>query len=295
MKIAITGAAGFVGRNLSAHLIEQGHIVTGIDISTSQSSVNNSAYRYIKADTRLPGSWQEAISEADVTVNLAGKNIFGIWTPGYKKEVYESRVMTTKNVADALKTGSTLINASASGYYGNRADTMLTEDKECGDDFLAGVCRDWENEASRAEGKNARIVILRFGIIIGRKEGALKSMLPAYRFGLGGALGSGRQWFAWIHKDDLIGAITFAISNNISGIFNTCSPGLITQGQFSKSLAKAVGMPEFFPVPRILLVTFLGDFGKAITASQRAVPQKLIDLGFEFKYNDIDKALSDSL
>lgn len=295
MKIAITGAAGFLGRNLSSHLLEHGYSVTGIDIVGNQVLNHNGSYDYIQADTRVPGSWQKAVSEADVTVNLAGKNIFGIWTPGYKKDLYESRVLTTKNVADAVRSDSTLINASAVGFYGDRGDLILTEDETCGEDFLARVCTDWEKEANKAGQKNVRIVILRFGIIIGRKEGALNKMLPAYRFGLGGALGSGKQWFAWIHKEDIIEIVKFAISNNISGAFNACSPDLITQGQFSKSLAKIVGISEFFPVPRILLTSVLGDFGKALTSSQRAVPQKLIDLGFDFKYKDIDTALSDSL
>lgn len=295
MKIAITGAAGFVGRNLSSYLLEHGYAVTGIDIVDNQVLYNNSAYVYIKADTRMPGSWQEAINEADITVNLAGKNIFGVWTPGYKKDIYESRVLTTRNVAGAVKKGSTLISASAVGFYGDKGDSILTEDEACGDDFLAGVCSDWEKEADKAGQNNVRIVILRFGIIIGRKEGALTRMLPLYRLGAGGSLGSGKQWFAWIHKEDLIEIIKFAISNNISGAFNTCSPGLITQGQFSNSLARIVKMPEFFPIPKILLTSFFGDFGKTLTSSQKAVPQKLVDLGFEFKYKDINTALSDSV
>jgi len=295
MKIVITGAAGFVGRYISSHLVKQGYSVTGIDIVENKALIRNGAYKYIKADTRMQGVWQKAVSESDVTVNLAGKNIFGIWTPGYKKDIYTSRILTTRNVSDAVKRDSVLINASAVGFYGDRGDMLLSEEEPNGHDFLAGVCHDWEKEARKADQKNARIVILRFGIIIGRKEGALKSMLPAYRLGLGGALGSGKQWFSWIHKEDLVEVVKFAISNSISGVFNTCSPGLINQGQFSKVLAQTVGMSEFFPVPKILLTSFLGDFGKTLVSSQRAVPQKLIDLGFEFKYNDINTALSDSV
>lgn len=295
MKILIIGAAGFVGCNLATRLLELGYEVTGIDIVESRLPSGYSGYRHIKADTRISGTWQKEVESSSVIINLAGRSIFGLWTAAYRKDIYESRILTTRNIADAAPGGGVLINASAVGFFGDRGDDLLTETDPPGNDFLAEVCRDWEDAAWRAGDKGTRIAILRFGIIIGKKEGALKNMVPAYRLGLGGPLGSGRQWFPWIHKEDIIGAVLFAMKNEVSGVFNTCSPGLITQSDFSGSLARAVKMPAFIAVPKPVLELFLGGLGEALTSSQRANPQKLIDLGFEFKYKDIDNALNDSL
>lgn len=295
MIVSITGASGFVGRLLSSHLHEKGFTVNCIDMASPLNTPEIPGIRYIQADTSRPGKWQDHISEADAVVNLAGRNIFGLWTPSCRKEIYESRILTTKNIVQALKQGSVLVNASAVGFYGDRGDAPLCEEETCGNDFLAGVCKDWESEAEAASSKEARLVILRFGIIIGKNGGALKNMLPAYRMGLGGPLGTGKQWFPWIHSEDILEIVNLAIKSDMAGIYNVCSPGLITQGELSEALAKTVGMPDFFRIPKILVTTLLGDFGKAITSSQKALPKRLLESGFEFKYKNIIEALSDSV
>lgn len=295
MKIAMTGAAGFLGRILSNSLIEKGFVLKGIDIAPPNNQIQNQSFEYIQADTKYPGEWQKPVNEADAVINLAGKNIFGLWTPAYRKEIYDSRILTTKNIVSALKKGATLINASAVGYYGDREDETIFEDAPNGNDYLANVCRDWEFEAETASSVAARIVILRFGIIIGKNGGALKKMLPAYKMGLGGPIGSGSQWFPWIHTDDVAEIIHKSLSSDMTGAYNACSPGLITQAQLSEGIAKTVGMPDYFRIPKILVKTLLGDLGNAITSSQKAFPKKLMDSGFEFKYKNIIEALSDSI
>lgn len=296
MKIAVTGAAGFIGKKVSLYLAEKGLTVTGIDLApVPDDLMAHTNYTYIRTDTRFPGKWQKEIEKADVTVNLAGRNIFGLWTKGRRTDIYESRILTTRNVAEAAGKNAVLVNASAVGFYGDRGDDIISENDDSGMDFLANVCKNWESEAEKALKKDARLVILRFGVVIGRNGGALKKMIPAYRAGAGGHLGSGNQWFAWIHIDDLMEIIRFSIEKEISGVFNACSPGMITNRQFSSALAEIMKVPNFFSIPKLLLATLPGEFGSAITSSQRAYPQKLIDLGFEFKYKDIYNALSDSL
>lgn len=295
MIVSITGASGFVGRLLSSRLHENGFKINCIDMASPINCPDKPGIRYIQADTTCPGEWQTHISDADAVVNLAGRNIFGLWTPSCRKEIYESRILTTRNLVQALKKGSVLINASAVGFYGDRGDDPLCEEEACGNDFLAGVCKDWEYEAEAASTNAERLVILRFGIIIGKNGGALKNMLPAYRMGLGGPLGTGKQWFPWIHSDDILDIINLAIKSDMAGIYNACSPGLITQAELSEAIAKTVGMPDFFRIPKILVTALLGDFGKAITSSQKALSKKLVESGFEFKYKNIIEALSDSV
>jgi uncharacterized protein (TIGR01777 family) len=191
---------------------------------------------------------------------------------------------------------SVLVSTSAVGFYGDRGDEIITESEGPGMDFLANVCRNWEAEAEKASEKGTRLVILRLGVVLGKNGGALKKMIPAYRIGAGGHLGSGNQWFSWIHVEDLMEIIRFSIEKKeVSGAFNACSPGMITNREFSSALAGIMKVPNFFSVPKLLLATLPGEFSSAVTSSQRAYPQKLIDLGFEFKYKDIYRALSDSI
>lgn len=297
MKIAVTGAAGFVGKNVSSFLLGKGMKVTGIDIAPEPSDlIKNPDYTYIRTDTRFTGKWQKEIESADAVLNLAGRNIFGLWTKDTRTDIYESRILTTRNVAEAVRKESVLVSTSAVGFYGDRGDEIITESEGPGMDFLANVCRNWEAEAEKASEKGTRLVILRLGVVLGKNGGALKKMIPAYRIGAGGHLGSGNQWFSWIHVEDLMEIIRFSIEKKeVSGAFNACSPGMITNREFSSALAGIMKVPNFFSVPKLLLATLPGEFSSAVTSSQRAYPQKLIDLGFEFKYKDIYRALSDSI
>ena len=297
MKILITGSTGFVGRHLVIVLLRDGHQVTGVGRS-SQPGINTETFDFIQADTTRPGKWQDRIREMDGVINLAGANIFKRWTSAYKQDIYDSRILTTRHLVEALPedgaAGRFFCSTSAAGYYGDRGDETLTEESTPGDDFLATVCVDWEAEAKKAEDKGYRVVIPRFGVILGQDGGALEKMVPAYRLFLGGKLGDGRQWFPWMHLEDLINALIFVAQNEtLQGPVNFCAPNPVRNADFSKTLADHLGRPSLFQVPRTALNLAAGELGTLVLNSQRAVPEKLTAAGFDFQYPTLEEALHD--
>lgn len=296
MKILVTGATGFVGSHLCRYLTGRGHHVTAIGTRAHPDRRNNGQYHYLRADTTRPGPWQEAVSGADLIINLAGCSIFKRWSEKHKKKMYDSRVLTTRNLVQALPVGSatTLISTSAVGYYGNSGERELTELSANGDDFLADLSREWENEALAAEPKGVRVVITRFGIVLGPDGGALSIMLPPFRSYMGGALGSGRQWFPWIHLHDLVMAYDFLISRkDLDGPFNLCSPNPVRNEQLTRALGDVLGKPTKMNVPKFVLKAAAGELASVLLASQKAVPARLLEAGFRFQYPKIQEALTD--
>jgi uncharacterized protein (TIGR01777 family) len=295
MKIFITGGLGFVGANLSHFLLGQGHHVTAVGRPVSQQLIMHANYRYVSADTTQPGPWQAGLNDIDVVVNLAGKSIFRRWSQKYKQQLYDSRVLTTRNVVSALPAGKsvTLCSASGAGYYGNRGNHNLNEDEPPGDDFLARVSVDWEAEALQAAEKGIRVAIMRFGVILGKEGGAMAKMIPAFKAFVGGPLGSGRQWFPWVHLDDLMAAIAFIIEHQqIRGPVNFCAPHPVRNLDFAKTLGKILNRPAFMPAPAFMIRLVLGEFGNVLLYSQRTTPDKLTQYGFQFKYPDIERAVA---
>ncbi len=298
MKIVITGCSGFVGTRLTTCLINLGHQVTGIDAAPLSAAVDTAPFQFIQADTTQPGDWQQGLKDVDAVVNLAGKNIFHLWNNKYKEEIYNTRILTTRNIVATLKMNQniTLVSTSAAGFYGNRGDEILDESKAPGDDFLARVCMDWEKEANAAKERRVRVVVTRFGVVLGKDGGALAAMLPAYRMSIGGPLGSGRQWFPWIHMDDLLAAMLFVITHKkIDGPLNFCSPNPARNAEFSKTLATALNRPAFFRTPAFLLKLAAGELGSSLLNSQRTVPARLLSHGFQFQYPDLPDAIRASL
>jgi uncharacterized protein (TIGR01777 family) len=296
MKIFITGGVGFVGRHLSEFLLGRGHAVTAVGRRERQTSINHKAFRYISADTTMAGKWQAELAGVDAVFNLAGKNIFGRWSERTKALIYDSRILTTRNLVSALPEDKniTLVSTSATGYYGDRGEDVLAEDEPGGDDFLAGVSRDWEAEALNAEKKGIRVVIARFGAVLGKNGGAMAKMLPAFRYGLGGPLGNGRQWFPWIHVDDILSGFMFILENrNMAGPLNFCAPNPVRNRDFAKAMGQVVKRPAVMPAPAFMIRLVLGEFGNVFLCSQRAVPQKLTAHGFNFKYPEITDAIRD--
>ncbi len=295
MNITIAGASGFVGKALTRKLLDDGHTVTGLGTSRSHPLEAMPDFTWVCADTSHPGAWQTTVETADAVVNLAGRSIFKRWTRAYKSRIADSRLKTTANIVDAM-TGDEkiLISTSAVGYYGNRGEETLTETSPPGDDFLARLSVDWEQQALAAEPRGVRVAILRFGVVLGAGGGALAQMLPAFRRFAGGPIGSGKQWFAWIHMADLLSAIRFLLQDDQArGPYNATAPGLVRQGAFASALGKAVGRPALVPVPSLALRLILGELAGVLLASQRVKPERLMEAGFNFRYADIDWALTD--
>jgi len=295
MKFLITGGTGFVGSYLTRQLLQNEHEVTVIGRS-SVSDVRSGHFHAISADTTQKGSWQDALKDVDMVINLAGTSIFQRWTPAYKQQIYDSRILTTRHVVEGM-TGDrpqTLISTSAVGYYGSRGEDILSEAEPCGKDFLSKVGKDWEHEAFEAEKKNVRVVAARFGVVLGRSGGALKQMITPFKWFVGGPMGSGRQWFSWIHIADLLAGLMFMLENTkIQGPVNLCSPAPVTSGELARTLGVVLGRPAVIPAPSFALRLILGGFADTLLASQRAAPEKLLASGFVFKFPDLKDALTD--
>lgn len=294
MNYFITGGLGFVGRNLSSFFLEKKHRVTAVGLRENPELIDHPDFRYISADTTKEGDWQQELGDQQVVVNLAGQSIFKRWTDKYKQQIYDSRILTTRNLVAALPAGSQIVfcSTSAVGYYGSRSDDVLTEEAPPGDDFLAKVGKDWEQEALQAQSKDIRVVLTRYGIVLDRDGGAMEKMIPAFRFCLGGPLGNGEQWFPWIHMHDLLNAYQFVIDQpEIGGAVNFCAPQPVRNKELAAKLGAALSRPALMPAPAFMIKLLLGEFGETLLNSQRAVPDRLQKLGFEFKYPDMDSAL----
>jgi hypothetical protein len=298
MNLVITGSSGFVGTQLTRFLLDAGHEVTGIDALPDKRPSVHPLFQYVQADTTIAGEWQHALKNKDVVINLAGTNIFRRWTKSYKQTIYDSRILTTRHLVEAVSNQRKIlfISTSAVGYYGDQRDAMLEENVSPGDDFLARVCVDWEKEAFKAKDKGARVAITRLGVVLGKNGGALSKMIPAYRLFAGGPLGDGMQWFSWIQIHDLLDAIKYVMDHpEIEGAMNFCAPQPVRNNDFAQALARQLNRPAFFRVPAVLMRMAAGELGDLALFSQRGYPKKLLTAGFTFKYPDIDSALSVSV
>jgi uncharacterized protein len=296
MKILITGGTGFVGTKLTLRLIQDGHEVTVLSRSTKRSGEVPRGISYLQGDPTQKGPWQGAIKNHDAVINLAGASIFAKWTKEHKKAIRESRVSTTQNIVQGIPAHPekqfTVLSTSAVGYYGFCGDEELTEASPNGEDFLARIASEWEGEALKAKEKGARVVITRFGIVMGEKGGALSQMIPLFKKYIGGPIGSGKQWFSWVHIKDLSEAFAFLLKHpEISGPVNVCAPNPVRNKDLAKALGRALHRPSFMPAPGFMVKLVLGEFGSVILKGQRVIPKRLLDSGFAFQYPYIDKAL----
>jgi uncharacterized protein (TIGR01777 family) len=296
MKILITGGTGFVGTQLTSRLIQDRHEVTILTRSLKGAKGSSPGISYLEGDPTKKGPWQEAIKNHDAIINLAGASIFSKWTDEHKKAIRESRVSTTQNIVEGIPSHPskkiTLLSTSAVGYYGFTKDEELVEDSPPGNDFLARIAVEWEGEALKAREKGARVVTTRFGIVLGEKGGALSQMIPLFKKYIGGPIGTGKQWFSWIHIKDLAEAFTFLLKHpEILGPVNVCSPNPVRNKDLAKALGKALHKPSFMPAPGFMIKLVLGEFGSVILEGQRVIPRRLLEKGFNFQYPDIEKAL----
>lgn len=283
-----------MGSNLAKFLLVRGHQVIAIGRSEPQHRFDRENYHFVAADTTRKGPWQKELADADAVVNLAGATIFKRWTEKYKKKIYNSRVLTTRNVVEALPSGTTLTlcSASGAGYYGSRGDDVLNEDERPGRDFLAGLSMDWEKEALRASAKGARVAVLRFGVVLGKNGGAMAKLIPAFKLFVGGPLGDGQQWFPWLHLDDLMAAMVFVLEHpEVSGPLNFCAPNPVRNRELAQTLGEVLSRPSFMPAPAFMIRLAMGEFGDVFLGSQRTIPDKLVNHGFSFQYPDIRGAI----
>ena len=295
MKVFMTGGTGFVGTYLTKRLIGEGHVVTILTHETEEPALKMQGLSYLKGNPTIKGEWQKVVPEHDVIINLAGASIFSRWTKEQKQILLSSRILTTRNLVEALPDKSdhiTFFSTSAVGYYGFHGDEELTETSPAGTDFLARLAYDWESEALNAQKKGARVIITRFGIVLGKNGGALGQMLPLFKFFLGGPLGSGRQWFSWVHAHDLVDAFIFLLQKkDISGAVNLCSPQPVRNKELGKTIGRILHRPSFMPAPGFMIKLILGEFGSVLLEGQRVIPKKLAEAGYQFKYPGIDEAL----
>ncbi len=299
MKIIIAGGTGFIGSALVSQLRNKGHEI--ILLSRGDRTGPDNLLHYLKWDGRTLGPWADEMERADAVINLAGEPIVNKrWTPEQKRMIVNSRIDATRALVGAIEKAKrkprVLINASAVGYYGNVPEGDVTEAHPMGEGFLAGTCCQWEKESVVAEKMDVRTVLLRFGIVLEKDGGVLRKMIPLFKIFAGGHLGSGRQWFPWIHRDDVVGIILFALDNGaISGPINATAPNPVTMRDFCQELGKVLQRPSWVPVPGFALKLVLGEMSDVLLGGQKAIPQKLLNNNYSFKFSKLEDALRSSL
>ncbi|WP_375473545.1 TIGR01777 family oxidoreductase [uncultured Nostoc sp.] len=320
MKVAITGATGFVGSRLVKRLHKEGHKIVVLTRNTTfaQKVFPSEALPNVEIVAYTPnasGSWQRVIASCDGVVNLAGEPIGeGRWTPERKQQILNSRKLGTQKIVEAIANAnpkpavattegtpatrclpSVLINASAIGYYGTSETATFDETSLSGNDFLAQVCQAWEAEARKVKDAGVRLVILRFGIVLGN-GGALGKMIPPFKLFAGGPIGSGRQWFSWIHVDDLVSLILEALTKpEIEGVYNATAPNPVRMADLSQTLGQVMNRPSWLPVPGFAIEALLGDGAIVVLEGQQVIPKRAVQTGFEYKYPNLQSALTQIL
>jgi uncharacterized protein (TIGR01777 family) len=305
MKVAITGASGLIGSRVTAALKQRGDSVVALsrDPERTRRRLEIDAAGWDPLAGPAP---EQPLAEADGVINLLGEPVAQRWTEEAKERIRASRVRGTKNLVLGLQAAwprpRTLVSASAAGYYGDRGAAELDEGQPAGNDFLASVCMDWEQAAQEAVELGLRVVITRLGVVLDRAGGALKEMVPPFRAGVGGPVAGGRQYMPWIHIDDVVGIIISALDGVgaggpalWSGPINVAAPNPTTNREFSKALGRALRRPALMPVPLFALKARFGEMAQVLADSERLVPAKALELGYEFRHPELSGALRAAL
>jgi uncharacterized protein len=297
VRIAVTGATGMIGRALVAELTQRGDEVTVLtrDPQRARGALGEVEAFTWEAPTAAPPPL-EAIEGRDAVVHLAGEPIAQRWTPRARQEIRESRVLGTRNLIAALRSAErrprVLVSQSASGWYGARGDEPVDESEPPGDDFPAGVTREWETEAHAVEELGVRLVLTRTGVVVSPSGGALERMLPPFKLGVGGPVAGGRQFIPWVHLDDVVGAIVFCIEKNeATGPVNLSAPEPVTNREFSKALGRVLRRPAVAPVPALAVRLLYGEMATVVTTGVRMVPRRLRELDYTFRRPELEPAL----
>ena len=305
MKVAVTGATGFVGSRLVEKLQAQGNqvLILTRNAERARRVFKSSAFPLVEIVTYAPteyGAWEQSLSGCDRVVNLAGESIAeGRWTPERKQAIIDSRKLGTQRLVEAISQAnpkpSVLVSASAIGYYGTSETATFEETSPPGSDFLAQVCQAWEAEAQKVKDAGVRLAIIRVGIVLGM-GGAIAKMLPPFQLFAGGPIGSGRQWFSWIHREDLVNLIIQALNReDMEGVFNGTAPNPVRMAEFCQTLGEVLNRPSWLPVPDFALELLLGDGAKVVLEGQQVLPKRTLASGFQFQYPNLKQALESIL
>jgi uncharacterized protein (TIGR01777 family) len=306
MRVFIAGGSGMIGSRLVQRLHErQDSVVLLTRRPDALRETHGKICTLVQGDPTQPGAWMDSAAECDAAINLTGENLFAKrWNEAQKKVLIDSRVQSTANVVQAMvrspRTSSgapkVLVNASATGYYGPHGDEELTEESPPGNDFAARLCVDWEAAAHHGEKQGLRVAIVRIGVVLGKEAGALAAMLTPFKMGVGGPTGSGRQWFSWVHHEDIIGILLLALDNSHAiGAINGTAPNPVTNRDFAAALGRALHRPAFLPTPGFALKLMLGEVADIVLTGQRVMPHRAQGLGYKFKFPTLDAALADVL
>ena len=301
-RVVVTGATGLIGKQVCKQLIERGYelVVFTRSPDVARRSIPGAA-SYVQWTAAENGPWTSAIDGVYGVINLAGASLFGKrWTEEYKREIRESRTLSTRGLVNAILAATNkpavFVSGSAVGYYGFHGAEPLDESAPAGSDFLARVCVDWENEALRAETVDVRTVMMRTGVVLAKDEGALPLMLLPFKMLSGGPVGSGNQWLSWIHIEDIVGLILLALENEgVRGALNGTAPEAMTNRDFSAALGRSYGTPSWLQVPGFAIKAVVGELGDMILEGQRVVPRKSQELGYTFRFPTVAAALGDVL
>ena len=300
-NVLVSGGTGFIGSRICTALHEQGDTVHVLSRNSTRAQTKlksaRAVYDWNPETEKLPS---EATSDVKAVVHLAGETIAGRWNTEKKRRIRDSRILSTRNLVESLADVSTkpdvLVCASAIGYYGDSGDDHFTEVSPVGTDFLAKVCQEWETEAQKADAFGIRVVMVRIGLVLGLGGGLLTQVLPPFKMGVGGILGSGRQWMSWIHVDDVVGIVIHALENEeIRGPLNATAPVPVRNVEFTKTLGTVLRRPTLFPVPTFGLKLMMGEFADFVVLSQNVLPEKTEVSGYEFRYRTLEPALRDLL
>ncbi|WP_448573588.1 thylakoid membrane protein ThyD [Trichothermofontia sp.] len=301
MKIAITGATGFVGQRLVERASAEGHDLLVLTRNAERGRQRFPPTTYptvtvVPYTPTEPGDWQQTLSGCDAVVNLAGAAIADErWTPQRKQVILDSRQLTTRHLVAAIAQANpqpqVLVSTSAIGYYGTSETARFDETSPAASDFLAQVCQAWEAEAQAVRASGVRLVILRSGIVLGM-GGAIAKMLPPFKLFAGGPIGSGHQWFSWIHRDDLVSLILKAITDRtMQGVYNATAPNPVRMTELCQVLGEILHRPSWLPVPDFVLHTILGDAAQVVLEGQQVIPERTIASGFTYQYPNVREAL----
>lgn len=303
MRVLVTGATGFVGRVLVRQLLAAGDevVVLTRNLPAAALTLGNRCKFYLWSNTQTEPP-QEAFSGVDAVINLMGEGIADKrWDEEQKKRIYDSRILSTRQLVSVMKNlgaaaPKIFVSTSAIGVYGPRGDEELSESASTASDFLATVCSDWEKEAQAAASLGARVAIMRVGVVLGRGGGALKKMLPIFKLGAGGPVGSGKQWMSWVHVEDLAAMYIQAAKNETyRGVYNATAPYPVTNKDFSKMLGKVLKRPAFAPAPAFVMKAVFGEMSTVLLDGQRVIPKRLHDeIHFHYRYPTLDIALKET-